>query len=124
MEADCYCDYDPPDFTPNVKVRRARKAHRCDECGAFIQPGEKYEYVFGVWDGFVHIYHTCERCLDLRWFITEAVPCFCWAYSTLHDDALECAREYAPHADGLLFGTYRRILRAKKHRQAQSVVIA
>lgn len=32
------------------KIRRARKPHKCCECGCTIQPGEAYGRSSGVWD--------------------------------------------------------------------------
>ncbi len=44
----------------------ARKVHRCDECCRSINPGERYEYVFGVWDGDQSTYKTCADCESVR----------------------------------------------------------
>ena len=46
--------------------RKARKLHRCCECGSDIENGEVYEYVKGLWDGHWSEYKTCEKCADLR----------------------------------------------------------
>ena len=58
MSDDCSCDYDPADVYRS-STPRARKPHRCGECGGPIEPGEKYEYVFGVWDGWIGVFKTC-----------------------------------------------------------------
>lgn len=110
---ECFCDYDPPEAWSS-KEQTARKEHRCEECNRSIQPGEKYEYVWGKWDGIVSVFKTCSRCLEIRRFVKASVPCFCWAHGSLHDDARETARQYAHEADGLLFGTYRRIEIARR----------
>lgn len=114
--SDCFCDYEPASvYTKTTPT--ARSEHRCEECGAPILPGEKYERVFAVWDGYPTICKTCERCVEVRRFVKESVPCFCWAHGSLHDDAQETARRYAHEADGLLFGTLRRIVIARKRRR-------
>lgn len=83
---DCYCDYDPPQFC-KTKRQTARKDHKCGECFRLIKPGESYEYMAGMWDGIFSTHRTCSHCLDIRQFVKNSVPCFCWAYGSLHDDA-------------------------------------
>jgi hypothetical protein len=109
MSINCSCDYDCPEFYV-AEHRRARTAHRCDECQRSIEPGERYEHVRGKWDGQVGSFDTCTRCLALREWVAAHVPCFCWAHGNLLDDAIETARAYADQAPGLLFGAYRREL--------------
>ena len=46
--------------------RRARKAHRCCECGREIASGDLYEYISGIWDGQPASYKTCVACADVR----------------------------------------------------------
>lgn len=66
---DCGCiyvgDYDPPELYRSTK-HTARKNHNCDECGKLISVGEKYEYVFGIWEGKANVHKTCSVCLDIR----------------------------------------------------------
>lgn len=33
--------------------RVARKRHTCTECRGYIEPGDRYEFVSGLWDGDV-----------------------------------------------------------------------
>lgn len=108
--SECYCDYEPPSVY-SKETRKARKEHKCAECGTLIKRGDKYEYVFGVWDGTVDYIKTCGQCVDLREFVRAHIPCFCWAHHNLHEDCIEMAREYSHEAPGLLFGTYRRSIR-------------
>jgi hypothetical protein len=46
--------------------RKARKAHKCCECHGTIQPGEKYHFHHGVWDGRASSYKVCADCEALR----------------------------------------------------------
>ena len=65
MGACCsYYDNDMPSFI-NTEWRKARKQHKCCECGGKINPGETYEYICGKWDYF-DTFKTCEKCADLR----------------------------------------------------------
>jgi len=47
------------------KIRLARKAHSCCECGYRIQPREKYLYVSGIWDGEPADFKMDLNCADL-----------------------------------------------------------
>lgn len=90
----CYCDYDEPPSLYQRELRTARKEHRCKECRRRIQPGERYERVFGIWGGDPDVYNTCPHCLALRDHITAHVPCFCWNHSTMLDDAESVIEHY------------------------------
>ncbi len=45
---------------------RARKPHRCEECGRTIQPGEIYERYAGTWEGSFFTNIACHQCAELR----------------------------------------------------------
>ena len=110
---DCYCDYDPPSFYES-STPKARKQHRCEECGGPIVPGEKYEYVTGLWDGEFSYFKTCERCVDLRTWVRNNVPCLCWRHGSADDDCKEAVEDACSRAPtetaGLRFGLLRRIV--------------
>jgi hypothetical protein len=114
----CSCDYDMPEFY-TARIHTARKQHKCSECGCKINPGERYENVFGGWCGEVDNPKTCCRCLDLREYVKAHVPCFCFAHHNVHEDAMETAREWSHEAAGLLFGAYRRMIAINRERQVQ-----
>lgn len=61
----CSWDYDPADVY-NEKIQKARKKHTCCECGEAIQPGEKYQYAAGLWEGHWEHFKTCTPCLRIR----------------------------------------------------------
>lgn len=118
MSYDCYCDYDEPDFYAR-SVRKARKHHKCEECSGTVAPGEKYEHVAGCWDGYVSTMKTCERCYDIRTWVKNNVPCFCWAHGSMIDDAREAVEEAASRAPeetvGLRFGFRRRVAQLTRY---------
>lgn len=103
----CWCDYEMPDVSRSAR-RTARKAYTCDECFSPILPGDQYENAWGVWEGESQTYRTCIRCLALRDWVQAHVPCFCWAYGNVIEDAIVTAEYYAHEAPGLLFGALRR----------------
>lgn len=45
--------------------RRARKAHRCCECGREIAAGEVYEYISGIWDTRPASFKRCLMCAEV-----------------------------------------------------------
>lgn len=114
MSIDCYCDYDSPEFC-HTEIRKARKPHSCSECRGVIAIGEQYEHVRGKWDGNVCTIQTCLRCLDIRTWVTNSVPCFCWAFGNMIENAREAigaAVWRAPDETvGLRFGFLRRLVK-------------
>ncbi len=114
---DCWCDYDPPEFSSR-SYPKARKQHRCEECGKPINPGEQYECVAGKWDGYFSTFNTCPRCVDLRRWVTNSIPCFCWAHGNMLDDAREAVDQARIRARdetaGLWFGFLRRLYAVKR----------
>lgn len=66
--------------------RRARKEHRCMECGRVIEPGETYRYWTGVWEGDVVTNKMCAHCqavIDLGHAITGCPKV--WNVGVLYD---------------------------------------
>lgn len=112
MGYDCSCAYDAPSFY-ECRIVTARKRHQCEECTGTILTGERYEYVSGLWDGYFNYYKTCERCIDIRQWTKNNVPCLCWAHGNMIEDcreAVEEAHHRAPtETTGLRFGFLRRI---------------
>lgn len=126
MSYDCFCDYDAPAFY-NREIRKARKQHRCEECGGPILRGEQYEHVVGKWD-YVDTFKTCPRCLDLRTWTKNNVPCLCWAHGNMHEDCRETVNDAASRAReetvGLRFGFLRRLLAIEKFNAAHRLALA
>lgn len=122
MSYDCYCDYDPPTFYNSVK-RKARKQYECDECDGPILPGETYEYVSGLWEDMFSTFRTCERCRDLCTWVTNNIPCTCWAHGNMHDDLQESVTEATWRAKdetvGVRFGFLRRKVAIEKFNAAR-----
>ena len=68
MEASfCTCDFDgDPSEWCRTKTVKARKEHRCCECGGSILPGDWYQRINGKWDGAIEEYKTCLVCAQIR----------------------------------------------------------
>lgn len=117
---DCFCDYEPAQVYRS-RVVTARKEHRCEECSRRIRIGERHEYVFGVWGGTSGQARTCSHCLDIRTFVNNSVPCFCWAHGNMLEDAQEAVREAYWRAReevrGLWFGYGRLVVNARRARE-------
>lgn len=73
---ECVCDFGC-EFIVDA-WRHARKAHRCEECGKTIVPGERYRYVMGKQDGDVWQAKCCEHCDDLWANLTDLGFCRMW----------------------------------------------
>jgi len=62
------------------KIVKAKKTHKCGECGDTIFPGNKYEYSKGKAMGEWWTNKTCLLCVEIR-------DCFCcsWYYGQVYD---------------------------------------
>lgn len=85
---DVMCAIDDADYFCEVLSSRtltARKAHRCNECGRTIEPGESYlcEFLTDKEQG-ARVHKTCAHCQIVReWLLRE---CGGWLYSGIAED--------------------------------------
>jgi hypothetical protein len=79
-------DGEPWEFC-EISMRKARKAHRCDECAREIAPGERYENVAGKADGDFNTWRTCAHCIAARSWLT--VECNGYLLGGVLDDLAE-----------------------------------
>ena len=88
----------------------------------FSQPGERYLYSFGVWDGYPSSHYTCSDCREIQRFLTGNLACFCWESGTLIEDAKEAISEAYSRArdevQGVAFGFGRLLVKARRARAA------
>ena len=63
---------------------KAKKQHKCDECGHIIQPGEVYARTFTIYEGTPDTYIACERCDDLMEAFSDVG--FCLSYDGFFGD--------------------------------------
>jgi len=111
MSDACYCDYEQAVWCRTTEPK-ARKIHRCSECHGPIPVGENYEYAVGKWD-YVQQYRTCRACMALRQYVNDLVPCFCWAYGQMREDARNTIDEYRRELSGMWFGWARHEVKAR-----------
>lgn len=72
-------DYDCYNSFYSESWRKARKPHKCCECGVIIEVGEQYEHVSGKADGRIFTAKTCAVCQDIR----AAFVCGTWVFGDL-----------------------------------------
>lgn len=82
----CMTDGDPAEWH-REEYRKARKAHKCGECCRTIEPGERYEFVCGSWEGHIETHRTCWHCLAAREWLSKV--CNGWLYGMVREDLHE-----------------------------------
>jgi hypothetical protein len=67
MEKGCYCDLGLEPIYPSMHLTpKARKDHKCDECGGEIPKGTVYHVHKGLCDGrWLHV-KNCQACEAIR----------------------------------------------------------
>jgi hypothetical protein len=118
---ECSCDFEPAQFHHTYR-RKAGKLHHCVECGAPIHPGEAHRYDVGKWDGEVTDYRTCSRCDDLATWARISVPCFCYAFTLLHDSVREMVSEVRLDVPGFVMEWGRRMVAIRQAQRARAVL--
>jgi len=84
-------DGDGPSVSSEV-TRKARKVHKCGECGRDIHPGERYSYTWGKWEGDISVHKCCAHCEVLRAWLGDV--CGGWIFGMVGEDFAEHARDY------------------------------
>lgn len=80
----CLSDGDGADFW-TARYVRAKKSHRCKECGKPISIGERYERSAARSEGSFYSHSTCATCAEVR----NAFFCGSFTYG----DVWNCIRE-------------------------------
>lgn len=62
MNRDCLL----PDAGGETKIVKARKQHKCCECGFAISAGDRYQRIDGIWEGEAKSFFTCLSCAEVR----------------------------------------------------------
>ena len=88
----CSCDNDGPSVMWESKPK-AKKRHKCSECRGWIEPGEVYWRVRGVWDGEPRTFFMCVDCNEMLSWAGDGAYCFCWSFGSVHTDVLDFVGE-------------------------------
>lgn len=73
-----------PEFYDTTE-RKARREHKCCECGMMIHVGEKYLDIVGKWDGEVSQFRQHLRCADACEMIRDTIDGECIPFGYLFD---------------------------------------
>jgi hypothetical protein len=84
------------------KWQKARKAHRCGECGRVISAGEQYRIFRGASDGSAFTHKTCAHCQVACDWLKRECDGYTFGYA-LEDIADHETSEY-PELAGLVAG--------------------
>ncbi len=84
------------------KVVKAKKPHKCYECGEDIKVGDKYERTSGKWEGTMSVFCTCLLCKEIRdHFACDKGYMFGELWQDLHDNFFPEMKAGGPCLDGL-----------------------
>ena len=89
---DCACDYDVPEFYTRHNVK-AKKEHKCEECGCIIKPDNQYERATGMWEGRIVTFKTCKQCLGARNEAMSITGCGCYMHGRVWEDINDALNE-------------------------------
>lgn len=80
---------DSSEWTQEIscEMRKARKVHKCGECGEPIQAGERYEDFFGADDGKPIRHKTCAACVEIRGHFSGSEG---WIWGCIWEDMENC----------------------------------
>ncbi|MCB6610211.1 hypothetical protein V3C10_04215 [[Clostridium] symbiosum] len=106
----------------NQKIVIARKEHKCEFCKKLIQPGQKYSYETGVYDGDFYTRKLCPECFgmlnkfckangygEFSWdWITEWLQDL-YCYSCPNKEECGCSPEQCDVVRGNFSGTFTQV---------------
>lgn len=104
-------DFELPEICTERIIRRARKNHRCCECGELILAGLPYKRIAGKWNGEFSQYKFCMTCVDLvEWYLSEIDNYeYGYGFTTLYENIYESLTgnkrevlDECPHPDWVL----------------------
>lgn len=114
---DCYCDYDDAPTAFNEGPQKAKKQHKCSECGGNIRPGETYTKTWGVWDGSVCTFKRCTDCQSFLDWALAHVKCICWSYGEMHQDVLDELHGWDRDCPGLYAEARAKVMEIRERRR-------
>ena len=97
----CMIDYGEGADVYVARVRKARKPHKCDECGRIVNAGEQYLYASMLYERHWSSFATCEHCQSASQWLSDN----CGGY--LHGGVLEDIQEHRHEYPQLRFSLLR-----------------
>jgi hypothetical protein len=88
-------DYDTDVIQYYDEIATAFREYKCVECGERIKPGNKYEFVWGVWEEWEQIYTTCMSCYQIR---NDFLECG-WTFGSVFEDICNGLVDQLPLSD-------------------------
>lgn len=98
----------------NSSTPVARKAHRCQECGATIRPGERYSSYSGLWEGEWESGKNCWPCHEAELYLFIQNASYADEGYTIGELDVELAEE-ARNAKS--FAAYRHVVGIRRRRR-------
>ena len=97
----CYCDEGEAPSAYVEEDRKARKVHKCSECGGQILPGEKYRHTWGIWEGTAYAFKGCSDCRAFAAWALAHAKCICLNIGREHSDILDAMYDLNHECPGL-----------------------
>jgi len=88
--ADVSCDF------YSERQPKARKDHRCGDCGRTITAGEQYTYISGSWDGDFSTHKQCAHCSKVGLLLSK--HCGGYLFGEMDEDLIEHVHPSIPWA--------------------------
>jgi hypothetical protein len=88
----CAIDDAEPWTVVDTRQRKARKAHRCSECGRTIRQRETYSHTKGMADDYWRQYRTCRHCAAASVWLQ--IACGGYPFTMLIDELDKHALEH------------------------------
>lgn len=83
----CAVDYGEPTDVARIELRKARKQHKCDDCGRIIEPRETYTHWVFLSEGYWSKGACCAHCRAAsKWLVEQ---CGGFLYVGILDDLEE-----------------------------------
>lgn len=88
MQCSCYVEIEDIATMIAERINKARKEHKCHECGSVIKVGQKYFVEKEIYDGVFRTHKTCMPCLEVR-----NAYMHCWYWGKIWEDLRNCIED-------------------------------
>lgn len=70
-----YCNFGEYAEVYSASVHVSRERRTCDECNGLIEPGERYQRAWMIFEGQQDVLRTCCRCLPMAEWVVRNCGC-------------------------------------------------